>query len=741
MLKEETNYDTMRLIAGALDDKNISLDDIMQEFSSDSAVKTNPVPTTVQQPSEERSTDPISAVTDESRQTESHTESESDIADAIANAIASAYGDQMEDFSVQVIPEPKPNEPIKPAETPSAEPKQKTATPKQTIRHEQEPPPSAQKAEPKQNDETRTKPSNQPKKKDAQAVPNPGTAQKKIPAGKVRMSFAESFSLSFGGLLERQRTDLPENTASLKAAEKRNSFIVRLSAIFTPLRYVLVLFMVMAIAGRKYPWMLLGFLGSPYIAVAAVLVAMLSSWYSVLRCLKDFVYLRASFESLLLIATVISVLDVFANQNSATLLPLLVIGWCLCGFGSLMTVSANLRSLRTVITGKNRKAIRIAPNKWNRQDCIGKSAASTAGFVRNLEEQDTWHTAWTYAGVVLLIGAVVISGYLTAKTQADFLTLLSILLTAILPFGGALCCARPYGLLSRTLSTSGAVSGWKGMQAMGGKKAVMIYDEDLFPKGTITHKGIKAYGNHTSQTLVSCAASLILQSDNGLGEVFGRLLRETNGTVYDVTGFAAMESGASGYIQGVPVAVGTYQYMNLMGTLPPANAPKNGLFVAINRQVAGVFAIKYNVQGSSAGGLRRLLQERNLTKLVVTKSFVVNPSFIERRFRVPASGIVCPKYETRRKLSHPSQMARGTTCGFLLHDGIAAYGRMIAGGRRGHRSAKAITLIAILYAVYMLIRLATEVLAGSLTLGALDILLYQGLLFLLTEICSRTAVK
>ena len=299
--------------------------------------------------------------------------------------------------------------------------------------------------------------------------------------------------------------------------------------------------------------------------------------------------------------------------------------------------------------------VRIAKDKWEHTDCIGKAPTSTSGFVRR-QERIRYLPFWLvglcdFAAAII---ALVVSAYLTAKLSGNYLTILVTILTVACPVSCVLCCARPYELLTRILGSNGAVAGWFGMKVLSGKKAILIYDRDLFPKGTITHKGVKVYGNETPELLISYGASLVLRADNGLNEPFTRLLKETGGQLYHVSYFQVLEGGLIGQINGVLVAVGTYNFMQLMGIIPPKNGSKSGLFIALNGEIAGLFAIKYRVRSGAISGFQRLVKEQRLVPLIATKNLCVNPAFVENYFQVPVEQVVCPKVETRRILSEPS---------------------------------------------------------------------------------------
>jgi hypothetical protein len=383
----------------------------------------------------------------------------------------------------------------------------------------------------------------------------------------------------------------------------------------------------------------------------------------------------------------------------------------------------------------------VAEGKWEHTDCIGKAPATTQGFVRRQAQPDVWHRGNSVVSVVLFLVCLVSSVYLSVKTKTNYLTVLVTLLDVSMPVSMALCCARPYEMLCRALTGKGAVSGWFGMKSLSGKKAVLIYDSDLFPRDTIGHKGIRVCSNQTPRLLASYGASLVLRANMGLTDVFTRLLRETDGELYDVTNFKSQEGGLEGRIHGNRVQVGSYQYMQLMGVTLPPKASKNSVYIAINGEMSGIFAISYKVHTGAVSGFHRFVREPRLTPLVVTRNFCVNPAFVESWFKAPVSQIACPKAETRRMLSEPSVLSKGTTCGFVLRQGIGAYSRMVSGARAVYRMGLWYTVFSALLTIVLTVRTIMALNAGTPVIDGPRLLLLQIILLLAVEIGARISVR
>ena len=135
----------------------------------------------------------------------------------------------------------------------------------------------------------------------------------------------------------------------------------------------------------------------------------------------------------------------------------------MAGTAEYLHDQASLRSLRAVITGRGRVGVRTAADKWEHTDVIGKAPVTTAGYVRHQAQPDVWHGGMGICLPVLTFLTVIISAYLSAKTQTNYLTVLVTVLDVAMPVSLAACCARPYNLLARALRGRGAVAGQCGL--------------------------------------------------------------------------------------------------------------------------------------------------------------------------------------------------------------------------------------------------------------------------------------
>lgn len=114
---------------------------------------------------------------------------------------------------------------------------------------------------------------------------------------------------------------------------------------------------------------------------------------------------------------------------------------------------------------------------------------------------------------------------------------------------------------------------------------------------------------------------------------------------------------------------------------------KNGVFVAINMQFAGVFSIKYDAQPSVRRSLTHMVKHKIVPVLAV-RDFNITPQLIETRFKLNPDSFGYPELEERIAYSAIRNTDMEEDCAVLAVDNLHSFGEAIASGKRVQSSIK-----------------------------------------------------
>jgi len=325
-----------------------------------------------------------------------------------------------------------------------------------------------------------------------------------------------------------------------------------------------------------------------------------------------------------------------------------------------------------------------------------KQAGRTEGFdtfIRRPNLSAVWQTVLL---PVILMGTVVFAALASAgqgRREDFFLCWSAILAAAASP---ALCLS--WGLswsnLAGRLQKDGcAVAGWNGAEAVSRKKTIILTDADLFPPGTVRLNGVKLYGEEMAHA-VSYAASLVQASGSGLGRIFSDLLRSEGGKLCELDDFSFYEEGGySAVIHGENVILGTISFMRKMEVRLPGNLNLHtGVFLAVDRQLTAVFAVKYSAAENVDWALR-LLRRNHITPVLAARDANVTPELLRRKFNRKVK-VEYPPLAARLAMSE-QESGRGWPRALLLREGLLPYAETVVGSRRLVRAVRRSTAFAV----------------------------------------------
>ena len=326
-----------------------------------------------------------------------------------------------------------------------------------------------------------------------------------------------------------------------------------------------------------------------------------------------------------------------------------------------------------------------------------KQRGSVPGFFTTAARSDAAALCQTALLPVFLAASLVFAGLSSAgqERSGDFLLNLSAILPAAATFSLPLCWALPWSKLSEHLQKTGcAVAGWSGAQRISAQRRMIVTDADLFPPGTVQLNGRKLYGE-TQERAVSLAASMARAAGSGLERLFNSLVRSEGGRYEKVDDFSFYEEGGwSGTVKGESVLMGGASFMRRMNVkLPPDVTLKTGVFLAVDKELAAVFAVKYSAAENVDFALKMMRRSR-IQPLLASRDPNITPALIRRKF---SRGVHMeyPSLSERIALSE-AEKDRDLPRALLFREGLLPYAETVAGSLRlckAVRRAAAISLL------------------------------------------------
>ena len=325
-----------------------------------------------------------------------------------------------------------------------------------------------------------------------------------------------------------------------------------------------------------------------------------------------------------------------------------------------------------------------------------KQRGSVPGFY-TASMRDGLAVIWQTALLPVILMASLVFAGLSSLGQgrgADFLLNWSAILCGGAAFALPLCWGLPWSRLAEHLQKTGcAVAGWFGAEKVSRRKSMILTDADLFPPGTIQLNGVKVFGEELPKA-ASYAATLTQCAGCGLHRLFDGLLRSECGSYETADDFSFYEEGGySANIHGETALLGTASFMRKMGVRLPAGINlRTGIFLAVDRQISAVFAVKYNASENVDFALRMMRRSR-ITPILAARDPNITPALLKRKFHKSVK-VEYPDLTARVALSE-AESDRGLPRALLLREGLLPYAETVVGSRRLCKAVRRAVVLAI----------------------------------------------
>ncbi len=312
-----------------------------------------------------------------------------------------------------------------------------------------------------------------------------------------------------------------------------------------------------------------------------------------------------------------------------------------------------IRQMDSLRKATNLTALRPSRDMLDSRKVLLRDAGQVEDFMdhyaaRSLPEKIR---SWYAVGALLASLAVGVVGVVLHGISAG-LQIAAVTLLAAVPASFFICLSRPAAILEKRLEALGTVlCGWKGLSFTKGKTVFPLTHQDIFPAGTTKMNGVKFFENREPDEVVAYGTALILADKNGLAPLFEQVLESRNCQHLSVQELTYYDGGLGGEVRGEPVLVGTLPFLREMGvTIPEGLRVSQAVCVAIDGVLSGLFAITYEKNRATAGGLHTLCGYRNVNPVVTDGDFLLNPGFFQSKFGISSKRIFFANHQLRQTL-------------------------------------------------------------------------------------------
>ncbi len=327
-------------------------------------------------------------------------------------------------------------------------------------------------------------------------------------------------------------------------------------------------------------------------------------------------------------------------------------------------------------------------------------------------------------GASLLLG---ILGWILGSF-ADGLQITAGALLLSMPATAFISMITPAAILEKRLHKLGVVlCGWQGIRAVPKKIIYPLTHEDLLPTGSVKLNGTKFLGNLPPERVIACAASLADTDGGTLAEILEQQLLARNGRLRTVEDFHSYDGGVTGVVDGLPASMGTLEFMQRMGITPPKGTViPQAVYIAIDGELAGVFALAYNRSKSTSLGLRTLCGYRDLEPVLVSGDFLLTEEFLQEKFGSCTSRIRLSDRKSRQILASTEPEPADPVVALSTREGLAPKAYAVTGARMLNLSLQTGLWIHLLGGAIGLLAAAILTLVGGVdTLNPANLLIYS----------------
>ena len=354
-------------------------------------------------------------------------------------------------------------------------------------------------------------------------------------------------------------------------------------------------------------------------------------------------------------------------------------------YSKWLYIRAICRVCKTVKSAKMPSAVHVV-KRYDEVNIIKQVTDNTASFISHINDKDASRIFWSYLSPIVIVASLVFAFISSVGTGAPehFFWALSAISCVSTPFFMMLSFVHPFAVVEKKLSLIGAaINGWFSATKLSKKANFIVCDEDVFPKGTITLHGLRVLGTFSLEQTVCYTASVIAATKSGLSGVFADLLKSRYQHSIEIKNLQYHDDGGiEAQIDGNDVLVGTSGFMLRAGVkLASGTTTKNAVFVAINKEPAGVFNVNYKANIEVERALH-IMVKKKVPVVLAVRDFNLLPMMVEETFGLRDSSLEYPEIEDRIDLSSDEQFIDSDACAIITRSGLYPFSESVISAKK-----------------------------------------------------------
>ncbi len=298
----------------------------------------------------------------------------------------------------------------------------------------------------------------------------------------------------------------------------------------------------------------------------------------------------------------------------------------------------------------------------------------------------TYGLVSTCVGIAIGVAAGVLQG-IQAGLSAGIsvgVQVAAVTLLAAMPASAFVSQSRPMWVLEGRLhKLRTVICGWRGVKGLSGKAVMPLTHQDLYPAGSVRMNGMKFFGSRDPEEVIACAAAVITADNGCLTDLFQQILDNHSCRHYTAQNLQCYaHGGIGGAVDEEAVLIGPLGFMKEMDIQVPDNAKiSQAIYVAIDGELCGLFAMHYEKTKSSAAGLSTLSAYRNLYCVLTSSDFTMTHSAIGNRFGIKTKRLLLPECDLRAQLQQKEADADAQALLLTTAEGLAPIAYGVTGAR------------------------------------------------------------